>query len=143
MTFKWNGDRVGDALIEATMKGAEAAANHYMDRLVTVLSLYDNQGPSLPGEPPHMQSLLAAKMGVQPLARTVKVVVDWDAMEVSIGTLCQYAVYLELGTSKMSPRPAWGRILNEELDNMEDVCNNMAQRWFVKNAGLPEVDDEG
>lgn len=54
---------------------------------------------SLPGNPPHSRSAAAGLFG------SVLYDVQSDQMQAIVGTPLVYGLYLELGTSKMAPRP--------------------------------------
>ncbi len=146
MTFESTGDYVWDAILQSTRKANLAAAAHLRRRMQEVLSQNDNTGPSAPNEIPHMQSNEAYGRGRLPLAQTVEVYDDafeddeGFEVDVAVGTASQHAMWLELGTRTMRPRPAWERTAEEESDEMAEIQAREFEDQ-MRQYGLEEVDD--
>ncbi len=76
---------------------------------------YHGQDPSLPGEPPKkirgdLQRSIAYEMGP-------------DRLSAKVGTNLDYGAYLELGTSRMAPRPFLRSTLLEEQGTIDRILS--------------------
>lgn len=67
--------------------------------------------PSAPGEPPHKQTGF--------LRESVTYETDEDSLTGRVGTNVEYGKFLELGTSKMKPRPWLRRAAYETKDRVD------------------------
>jgi HK97 gp10 family phage protein len=122
VTFEWFGDEAKEKLKDAAREALRAGAEFYRDAMKEILSSVDDGGPSYPGEPPHMQSLVAELRGVTPLADTVEVYEQEGGLEIGVGSSSPYAILLELGTQWIDPRPAWDATAQEKADQIGEVA---------------------
>jgi len=75
--------------------------------------------PSAPGEPPHKQT--------GRLRASVTHEVDKGEMTARVGTNVKYGLYLELGTSKMAPRPWLRRALAETAAKINSILSGLGE----------------
>lgn len=68
---------------------------------------------SSPGQPPYKQR--------GTLWQSITVAVDPASISAKVGSPLMYALYLELGTSKMAPRPFLRRALRESLGDVRRI----------------------
>jgi HK97 gp10 family phage protein len=74
---------------------------------------YRNETVSAPGDAPH-------KM-LGNLQRSIAHAVDSDGKTAYVGSNLDYALYLEIGTSKMAARPFFRPIFQEEADTLAKI----------------------
>lgn len=100
--LKWYGPQCRQAVHARLAKNLDEAAEYTEESLAALISV---QGPprSTPGNPPHMDTT--------ELWQSIDHVTDTNALVATVGTDKEYAVYLEMGTSKMAPRPWFLRTL--------------------------------
>jgi HK97 gp10 family phage protein len=91
----------------------DRAAYYLENHLKQAISVKEKGHRSEPGEFPHVQS--------GELRRSITHITDKKELTARIGSGKIYARYLELGTSKMDPRPFIGPILNAHLGAIKNI----------------------
>jgi len=74
---------------------------------------YKNENPSEPGEAPH-------KM-LGNLMRSIAHAMSEDGKTAYVGSNLEYALFLEVGTVKMAPRPFFRTTLTEEAETIKKI----------------------
>jgi HK97 gp10 family phage protein len=74
--------------------------------------------PSKPGEPPHKQT------GALRASITYRVEQDANGIKIIVGSALPYARVLELGSSRMAPRPFLRRALKENAERIRQIAEH-------------------
>ena len=100
-------DQTADTIRRGIVGNIRRAAAYARAAVVRNLSTSGRaSGPSEPGEFPHAQTGL--------LRNSIREEVDEEEMTAIVGTNVEYGGFLELGTSRMEPRPFLTRTITEE-----------------------------
>lgn len=129
--FVLNTDALSETVSAAVRAGMLAAAEHYQKTMQQVVRENDNGPPSRPGEPPHGQSDMAHARGMEPLADSIKI--EDNEEGVFVFSALAHARYLELGTSRMAPRPLWSITLANETETMQKILVDTARKHMEAN----------
>lgn len=113
MRVKWYGTPKLDRILA---RNVARTGQLYMDDLVELISI---QGPprSEPLTPPHIDTM--------ELINSIDVTADMspDFPVAQIYSDAEHSVYLELGTDRMAPRPAWLPLLHQNGDDYaRSIC---------------------
>ena len=110
MIKNWRGDAFINLVRKAEGERLEAAAIYLKNKIKEAIS-EPSPPPSGPGEPPHKDTgRLRASIAHEVEGQTARV-----------GTNVTYGKFLELGTSKMAPRPFLRSTYNKEQGNIAKI----------------------
>lgn len=130
MNSDWQGAAFEQVIQASCVQYVEAACyvvENHAKRLLSVAGTGGGQGkkrrygsnPSRPGEPPHKQR--------GTLRSSVAHVVKSEELKGYVGTRYKYALFLELGTSKMAARPWLRRAIAERQPQLQALLKRIGR----------------
>ena len=135
ITFRWNGKEISKELQERAYFGALAAANHFAARLKD--NLRKTKGSVVP--PVHSQPGEVPFWITKTYHKSIKIRRRKRQHTVQIISDDPKGLWLEFGTWKMAPRPAWRITLNAEKAQMAEIIGKaMGQQVTIDTDIAPE-----
>jgi hypothetical protein len=135
--LNWYGDDVCNMIMAATIKAlSDTAFDPYVlalrDQMTTL-----SPPASQPGEPPHTTSI----DDHQHLDDSICIWPDMEEQRVAVGSTLPYALYLEIGTSTVAPRPMWIETLTRLLDQMGRKVSERAVDYLERGNFHDQAND--